>query len=178
MPTDRTRVPSSSGSPRLDLLEQPTVTVRIAERGGRAVAAAFWGRATCTSLDPGVVEHPADVGEGTTTSSSFMSTISTPLILLLFRRLYGHHGRFRGGPLRSWKGLLGALVCGSGRASAGLLGAEDAERARDHKPDRGKIHDGQTREVLTGACHTPSSGSSCDVTRPGLPNPVVRTSST
>ena len=50
-------------SPLLDLLEQPVVAVRVAERGKRAVVATFRIRAGYASVVPGVVEHSDGVVE-------------------------------------------------------------------------------------------------------------------
>src|SRR4051794_37599603 len=53
---------SASGKSRLDLLQQPAVAVRVAERGERAVTAALWIRAAERRLSrTGAVEHFAHV---------------------------------------------------------------------------------------------------------------------
>jgi hypothetical protein len=44
-------------------LEQPTVSVRITERGKRAIVSMFRIRASRPSLGAGVVEHPAHIVE-------------------------------------------------------------------------------------------------------------------
>jgi hypothetical protein len=78
---------SSTGQALLDLLEQPAIAIRITERSERGVGPTLRIRAYHAPLRSDLVEAlgPIDVGNGTTTTSSFMSMGSrhelTPLLL-------------------------------------------------------------------------------------------------
>ena len=65
-----------------DLLDEPAVVIRVAERDERAVTLVIRCRARYPSLGPRVVEHPTRVTSetGTTTTSSFMSMTAIPLL--------------------------------------------------------------------------------------------------
>src|SRR5580693_3067667 len=54
---------SAAGQPGGDLLDQPAVAVRVAERRKRTIALVLRGRASHPRRGPGVVEHPGAVVE-------------------------------------------------------------------------------------------------------------------